>query len=107
MEMFCDKLIKFILFISFVLPIKIILYIFLFLFIASPILLWIGGCFILFVVIYDGKLYDIEISDGWDLIALYIIFLWLVMIDVIIMPLYWLKRIIRDKKIGISTFWGK
>lgn len=106
MEMFCDKLIKFILFISFVLPIKIILYIFLFLFIASPILLWLGGCLILFVGIYEGKLYDIEISDGWDLIAWYIFFLLLVMIDVI-MPLYWLKRIIRDKKIGISTFWGK
>ena len=106
MEMFCDKLIKFILFISFVLPIKIILYIFLFLFIASPILLWIFGCLTLFTGIYEGHLYDIEISDGWDLIGWYIIFLLLVMIDVI-MPLYWLKRIIRDKKIGISTFWGK
>lgn len=106
MEMFCDKLIKFILFISFVLPIKIILYIFLFLFIASPILLWLCGCLFLFVVIYEGKLYDIEISDGWDLIVLrYIFFLLLVTIDAI-MPLYWLKHIIRDKKIGISTFWG-
>ena len=104
--MFCDKLIKFILFISFVLPIKIILDIFLFLFIASPILLWILGCLALFTGIYEGHLYDIEISDGWDLIGWYIIFLLLVMIDVI-MPLYWLKRIIRDKKIGISTFWGK
>ena len=106
MEMFCDKLIKFILFISFVLPIKIILYIFLFLVIAAPILLWIFGCLALFTGIYEGHLYDIEISDGWDLIGWYIIFLLLVMIDVI-MPLYWLKRIIRDKKIGISTFWGK